>query len=283
MKRNSNITYKEIAKEAKVSLGTLSRYFNGAEISPVRAKRIEAVVNKYNYVKNFAAASIRSKSKLSIILRSRFSSYSQDNIVEGFVSLNGADILIRYYNENNFEEIINWSLSLHPKNIVILSDGNLKKHKELILKSPVKVVIYNDILPSVSSVNINFNKVFQKLSNSYDSQANIIVENHNFANPVVQAIERNFDYIKKSKRLEDDMDGLILFENNQQYIKHVPEINNLSENKKVVQISYYKFSGYLEPSIWIFIDYFLVGVAIAKNMKNEDKKNIFIEPEIKNK
>jgi LacI family transcriptional regulator len=107
MKKNKKITYTEIAKEAKVSLGTLSRYFNGAEISPVRAKRIEEVVNKYNYIKSFAAASIRSKSKLTVILRSRFSSFSQDNIIEGFVSLNGPDILIRYYNDKNIDQIIN--------------------------------------------------------------------------------------------------------------------------------------------------------------------------------
>jgi hypothetical protein len=87
------------------------------------------------------------------------------------------------------------------------------------------------------------------LSSNNNSQANIVVEKHNFANPIVQSIEKSFDYIKKSKKIEDDMEGLIFFENNQQYIKHVPKVLDHSNNKKIIQISYYKLSGYLEPNL----------------------------------
>lgn len=45
-------TVKDLAKEAQVSLGTISNYLNGKEILPKNAEKIEAAIKKLNYIPN---------------------------------------------------------------------------------------------------------------------------------------------------------------------------------------------------------------------------------------
>lgn len=57
----SNITIKQIAKESNVSLATVSRYLNGTvSVSEEKRKRIEAVIQKYDFLPNTHARSLSS-------------------------------------------------------------------------------------------------------------------------------------------------------------------------------------------------------------------------------
>ena len=57
-----DITIKDIAREAGVSISTVSNFFNKRNIvSEKLIKRIEKVISKYNYGINIAASSLRGK------------------------------------------------------------------------------------------------------------------------------------------------------------------------------------------------------------------------------
>ncbi|MCT7730727.1 MAG: LacI family DNA-binding transcriptional regulator, partial [Lactobacillus iners] len=46
---------KDVAREAGVSVGTVSNYINGKKVRPVVAKSIEQAIKKLNYVVNNTA------------------------------------------------------------------------------------------------------------------------------------------------------------------------------------------------------------------------------------
>ena len=57
-----NVTIKDIAKEAGVSIGTISNFFNKSSIvSEELSKKIQKVISKYNYRINVSASSLRGK------------------------------------------------------------------------------------------------------------------------------------------------------------------------------------------------------------------------------
>jgi DNA-binding LacI/PurR family transcriptional regulator len=62
-------TIRDIAKLANVSIGTVSRYLNGTmQVKPETAQRINQAVKEMNYVRNYSAASIKTKISNTIAL-----------------------------------------------------------------------------------------------------------------------------------------------------------------------------------------------------------------------
>ena len=61
-KRKKDITFKDISKEAGVSLGPVSNFFTGKKrVKKKLSKKIESIVYKYDYHVNISASSLRSK------------------------------------------------------------------------------------------------------------------------------------------------------------------------------------------------------------------------------
>lgn len=62
-------TIRDIAKKANVSVGTVSRYLNGTmHVKPETAERIDRAVKEMDYVRNYSAASIKTKTSNIIAL-----------------------------------------------------------------------------------------------------------------------------------------------------------------------------------------------------------------------
>lgn len=89
-------TIRDIAEKAKVSVGTVSRYLNGTmRVKPETADRIDKAVADTNYVRNYSAASIKTKqsntialvfpSMQSLIFGEMAEAISQELSQEGFI------------------------------------------------------------------------------------------------------------------------------------------------------------------------------------------------------
>lgn len=62
-----NITIKDIAKEAGVSVATVSRVINGnSSVAPIRKDKVESVIKKYGYIPNLVARGLKVDSTQTI-------------------------------------------------------------------------------------------------------------------------------------------------------------------------------------------------------------------------
>lgn len=78
------ITIRGIAEEAGVSKSTVSRYFNNGYVSQTSAKKIEAIVKKYNFTPNEFARNLKAqKSRFTGIILPRMDSPSVMSMLAG--------------------------------------------------------------------------------------------------------------------------------------------------------------------------------------------------------
>lgn len=81
------ITIKDIADKAGVAKSTVSRYLNGGSISPSTAKKIQEIIDHYNYVPNTFAQSLKAKnSRLIGVIMPRLDSRASITTLEGIDS-----------------------------------------------------------------------------------------------------------------------------------------------------------------------------------------------------
>jgi len=67
LKKKSTLTIRDIAKEAGVSPGTVSRVFHSPEmVKPSTRERIEKVIKKHNYIPNLYASALTTKQTMTI-------------------------------------------------------------------------------------------------------------------------------------------------------------------------------------------------------------------------
>ena len=63
MKKQRKVTIRQVAKQADVSVGTVSNYLNGtATVSKDRAERIQTAIESLDYIPDMLASSLRRKS-----------------------------------------------------------------------------------------------------------------------------------------------------------------------------------------------------------------------------
>lgn len=90
-------TIKDLAKETQLSLGTISNYLNGKEILPKNAKKIEAAIQKLNYIPNKFGQYLRSGNTKTIgIITNKISANYISQITSDFeheFSRKGYDVL----------------------------------------------------------------------------------------------------------------------------------------------------------------------------------------------
>lgn len=100
------VTLKDIAKEAGVSVMTVSRVINGnySKVSEKTAKKIMDIIRKYNYIPNSSARSLSSKSShiVSILFR------VEEDLTDIYFSTMLANI-IRYVQQYDYHTMVNFA------------------------------------------------------------------------------------------------------------------------------------------------------------------------------
>ncbi len=121
MSEGKNITIKDIAREAGVSVATVSRVINSKEVVDKNTrKKVLKIIHKYNYFPNFYARALVSKSKNSIGLIFPYNENMLSDLylteityfIEKEVIKRGYDFSLFFSHYNTIEDIENQYLNL---------------------------------------------------------------------------------------------------------------------------------------------------------------------------
>lgn len=269
--KEKNVTYVDIAKEAKVSIGTLSRFFNNGYVSQDKKDSIEKAIKKFQFTPNSAAASIKKGNNFYIVIRTFASSKSQDMIVEGIISQLGKNILVKYSKTDSKSIIdeVNWSMSLKPKGIICFASTDINEEfvNEL-SKLDANIILYGYKTNKLTYTKLSFDNAIKKLSESINEIDFIYDNKDDFETYVSQKelFEKNGITVH-SKREVTSSNRYIYFQNRKVMLE---EMHKVIDPRKVI-ISF-KTQEKMSINDFAFVsDYFLVGVYLAKQIEGKIK------------
>lgn len=154
-------TIKDVANEAKVSVGSVSRYLNGYELKKDNRISIERAIKKLNYIQNQTAKSLKMNKSFSIgvIVDTMDNFYSSQLIasLERLLDKNNYFLLLASHHDN--EKMFNYKLSkLIERSVdgLIIVKANqewtaIEKLKDMVLPVIAVEVPLDKKIPSVIS------------------------------------------------------------------------------------------------------------------------------------
>lgn len=203
----NNVTIKDIAKEAKVSVATVSYVLNNRcdqKISDETRNKVLHIANLLNYTPNRFARSLKNKPSNNIILYYKYS----DNILvrsEQMHTLNSLSSLLHKndyqlmsLNEENIKKY-DWAdviLTLDIKNDVFHKIGNLNFRPLIALNSFIDDPIFFQINQNYSLIKEKADNYFKNKSYTFLS---LPINNNNRYN----IVKNTFDNVKIIENLDD--------------------------------------------------------------------------------
>lgn len=176
-----NITIYDVAREANVSMATVSRVVNGnPNVKPTTRKRVLEVINQLGYRPNAVARGLASKKTTTVgviipdISNTFFAELARG--IEDIAMMYKYNIILSNSDQNNEKELhlINTMLGKQVDGIVFMSGNISDEHVEEFEKSPVPIVLAGSIVESekVPSVNIDYEQA------TYDAITSFIEKGH---------------------------------------------------------------------------------------------------------
>lgn len=148
----------EFAKEARVSVSAVSRYFNDGYLSEDKRALIEAALERTGYVPSYSARTVRSKvTKLVGVILPKLSSESISRITEGIGEVLGEEgfELLLVNTSNDVDREIS-SLELFRQNrvdgVILLAGVITDLHRSLLAKMRVPTIIVGQKLKGFNCV-----------------------------------------------------------------------------------------------------------------------------------
>ncbi len=266
----NKISFKELAKLSNVSIGTLSRFFNGGSISEKNKKIIQDNIKKYEFVKNSAAARVRGENNQLIILRTVIRSNALDNIVSGIIENISNDVIVKYGGSGEKEVIksIEIAISDNPKYLIVFAPINATKNFDDAIKKAskyTKVVVYNYKTDAVPCVTTSYEKAIKDLSLEYKN-INFVYDDEGDIETFRNRINSLEGAGVKLKISKDISSSLINFYQS----KHLYTKISFSKPSDSILISYTEPIKYGNKVEWIFIDQYRIGVLLAKMCSSQD-------------
>lgn len=257
------VTIKDVAKDADVSIATVSRVLNNGIVKNERKKRVLDAINKLNYTPNNSArnlASVTKTKKISIVLPTQKSVYI--DIIQGFregLELYKYEESIEvYYDDFERYEYICDKIerSSEVKSVVQLGKEIPILHKELTTLYDEKIIF---------SVDDKYKDKKIGLIIKSDKYLETVIQNLFFANNDIRiANEKNYDefdcFVTESV---DQAIGLI----NKEVTKDIYILEKADEVHKLFNnIKHLNF------------DFYMLGITLArtaiKKVENEEVKKI---------
>ncbi|UUD37063.1 LacI family transcriptional regulator [Mycoplasmopsis equigenitalium] len=291
-----NLTYKDIAKKAGVSVSTISRYYNNGYVSRANKAKIKAVVDQYDFVPNSGARLIRGQTNIIYVILPDFAEDIFSDIVGGIeaeASLKGKHVFVTHAKANteSFIQKTKYINSWKPGSIVLFLpyydekiDAFLKEHQDM------NIVVYGFETNHAKFAKYDDKDMFYKLVKTYYHSRP--VKKLLFLKSEKLTEKQNVDWSKSFKKaiIEYDIDGLEYTLNNHRdadvneflaYVKsnniydivcstHETFVNLLAKadttfNLNLTDIGYESIYDYNKKyRNKIFIDYHLLGVMITK-------------------
>lgn len=146
------ITMDDIAGMAGVTKSTVSRYFNGGSVKESTRKRIQEVIQEYNYEPNTFARLKASKSNVIGVVLPTLNSKVTSRVVTSigrFLRVQGYETLIKDSDHNIELELKNIQrlITLNVDGILLSAISITDAHREMIRNSPVPVVVLAQDFP----------------------------------------------------------------------------------------------------------------------------------------
>jgi len=170
-RRSSSITIRDVAREAGVSVATVSRYINkNATVSPEVSERLQAVMTNLRYVPHAAARHLASRKTrlIGLLLNNLHNDFFVPllNGVEAVVRQNGYNLIIATYHADSRNEM---PPPLGPHNtdgLLVFSDGLVDDDLIALQSRGFPMVLVHRLPPpgaSIPSVTVENTEVTKKL------------------------------------------------------------------------------------------------------------------------
>lgn len=201
------VTIYEVAKEAKVSLATVSRVMNGSDVVKQATKeKVEQAIAKLGYRPNAIAQGLALQRTTTIGLI-----FPEACISQCAQLINGLCDVARIYNYNisfhtvsdgitNIQEVIDGVIKSRVDGVIIFSNKNLDDSTKLLADYQIPLVVVGNRLSddNVCSVYIDYAKAVEELTSEYIEKGIkdiVVVEdrrNNNITNDMVEGAKAGF-------------------------------------------------------------------------------------------
>jgi LacI family transcriptional regulator len=178
---NLNITIYDVAREANVSMATVSRVVNGnPNVKPVTRKKVLEVIERLGYRPNAVARGLASKKTTTVgVIIPDISSIFYAELargIEDIATMYKYNIILSNSDQNPEKELhlFNTMLGKQVDGIVFMGGHITEEHVTEFEKSPVPIVLAGSIVESttIPSVNIDYEQAV------YDSVKEFIERGH---------------------------------------------------------------------------------------------------------
>lgn len=170
-RRSSSVTIRDVAREAEVSVATVSRYINqNAPVSKEVAERLDQVMSKLRYVPHAAARNLASRKTrvIGLLLNNLHNDFFVPllNGVEGVVRKKGYNLIVATYHANSRDTS---QPPIGPHNtdgLLVFSDGLVDEDLASLNESGFPMVLVHRTPPPavpIPSVTVENIEVTQKL------------------------------------------------------------------------------------------------------------------------
>ena len=146
MMTNKKMTMDDIAERAGVAKSTVSRYFNGGSVKEATRKKIQKVIEKYNYEPNaFARLNAKQSNLIGVVvptLNSRVTSRVMTSI-DRYLRERDYTTLIRSSDHDVELELQNIQklIRLNVDGILVSAITITEEHKKLMEKAEIPIVV----------------------------------------------------------------------------------------------------------------------------------------------
>jgi LacI family transcriptional regulator len=160
-----NITIYDVAREANVSMATVSRVVNGnPNVKPVTRKKVMEVIDRLGYRPNAVARGLASKktTTVGVVIPDISSPFFAELArgIEDIATMYKYNIILSNSDQNKDKELhlLNTMLGKQVDGIVFMGGNITEDHVEEFKKSPVPIVLAGSVEESetVPSVNIDY-------------------------------------------------------------------------------------------------------------------------------
>jgi DNA-binding LacI/PurR family transcriptional regulator len=156
-RRSSSVTIRDVAREAGVSVATVSRYINkNAPVSAEVGERLQAVLSRMRYVPHAAARNLASRKTrvIGLLLNNLHNDFFVPllNGVEGVVRKKGYNLIVATYHAKNGDHINPPIGPYNTDGLLVFSDGLIDEDIEALHTSGFPMVLVHRTPPPQTSI-----------------------------------------------------------------------------------------------------------------------------------
>ncbi|VEU75713.1 LacI family transcriptional regulator [Mycoplasmopsis maculosa] len=315
-----NFSYKDISELAKVSISTVSRYYNGGYVSKNTKNKIESIVKEHNYYPNHGARLIRGHDNSIFVILPQWHENAYTHIISGIhegAKKHNKKVIITYSEPDaeSYIETVKYVFSWKPSSIVFfLPKEHADEIENFVNKNAgdIQTIFYGKRNKNVNWIYVDYEASFYLLTKKFSEyiepgQKIVFALDTKLSNEDRDARRNGFERACKELNIPHETILLMNKDNNRvnQFLNYLNNenlvnvvcstheifINMISspdKNLRLTDIGYLSMYDYqYRYKAKIFIDYPNIGIQTERMLFNSEIDNIvsnkIIKPQILSK